>query len=108
MKVLISPGYGAGFSTWEPVYNKMIATDKTLIEAFEKGISKEDFSELLESLGYMGVYLGGFEQLKVVTVPDNTYFQIREYDGAEYIETFDPEDKDWIYSGYEMDEGDEK
>lgn len=101
MKVLISPGYGAGFSTWEPDYHKKIATDKRLIEAIENGISKEDFATLLESLGYENIYLGGFNQLTVVTVPNDTYFQIREYDGSEYIETLDPEDEEWIYSGHE-------
>ena len=101
MKVLISPGYGAGFATWEPDYYSEIATDKRLIEAVENGISKEDFSALLESLGYENVYLGGFKQLKVITVPDDTYFQIREYDGSEYIELLDLEEGGWIYSGHE-------
>ena len=39
MKVLISPGFGAGWSTWN---DPMMALDERLIRAFECGISEED------------------------------------------------------------------
>lgn len=94
MKVLISPDYGAGWSTWN---TSAMATDKRLIEAFEKGISKEEMEQLCIDLGY-GEYICmlGFEDLEVVEVPKGVLFQIREYDGNEYIEIFEAEE--WIYS----------
>ena len=91
MKVLISPGYGAGWSTWE---GAGLATDARLIDAFERGVSKEEMKELCVDLGYGDIYMGGFEQLKIVEIPKGSLFQIREYDGSEYIEIFD--DSDWL------------
>ena len=86
MKVLISPGWGAGWSTWE---GAGLATNKRIIDAFERGISKEEMKELCADLGYGDVYMGGFDELKIVEVPAGKLFQIREYDGSEYIEIFD-------------------
>ena len=45
--------------------------------------------ELCADLGYGDVYMGGFDELKIVEVPAGKLFQIREYDGSEYIEIFD-------------------
>ena len=90
MKVLISPGYGAGWSTWN---SPEMAVDERLIEAFENGISKEGMKRLCEELGYES-YMGGFEDLKITEVPSGSLFQIREYDGSEYIEIFN--DLDWL------------
>ena len=96
MKVLISRGYGAGWSTWnEP----MMAFDERLIRAFECGITKEDMKHLCMECGYTGgyadsvPYMGGFDGLEVVDVPSGMIFQIKEYDGSEYLEYFD--DDDW-------------
>lgn len=95
MKVLISPGYGAGWSTWN---DSRMAFDKRLIEAFERGISKEDMERLCVKCGYIDIYdgppyMGGFKQLEIVDIPSGTLFQIKEYDGSEYIEYF--EEDDW-------------
>lgn len=94
MKVLISPGYGAGWSTWN---DPRMAFDKRLIEAFERGISEEDMQRLCVKCDYLDAYdgppyMGGFKQLKVVDIPSGTLFQIKEYDGSEYIEYFDEDD----------------
>ncbi len=95
MKVLISPGYGAGWSTWN---NPALATDSRIIDAFEKGISEEEMKELCIRLGltdeFGDVYMGGFGDLMVVDVPAGELFQIQEYDGYESIELFDS--SDWI------------
>ena len=100
MKVLISPGYGAGWSTWN---DPRMAFDERLIRAFESGISKEEMTYLCieQGYGYTGkdglyVYMDGFDTLKVVEVPSGTWFKIAEYDGSEYIITFD--ETDWYYS----------
>ena len=96
MKVLISPGYGAGWSTWN---DPRMAFDRRLIEAFERGVSKEEMTYLCieQGYGYTGkdglyVYMGGFNQLKVVEVPSGTVFRIDEYDGSESIEVLDMDD----------------
>ena len=93
MKVLISPGYGAGWSTWEC---PEMAFDERLIRAFECGISEEDMQALCVECGYAPFnsppYMGGFDQLKVVEVPSGAVFRIDEYDGFESIEFLDMDD----------------
>lgn len=98
MKVLISPGFGAGWSTWN---NPKMAFDRRLIEAFERGISKEDMRALCVECGYKDSwgyppYMGGFDRLKVIDIPSGMMFQIVEYDGSERIKLFDEDD--WYYS----------
>lgn len=94
MKVLISPGYGAGWSTWEC---PEMAFDERLIRAFECGISEEDMQALCVECGYTDMFgkapfMGGFEDLEVVEVPSGTVFRIHEYDGFESIEELDMDD----------------
>lgn len=95
MKVLISPGYGAGWSTWN---DPRMAFDERLIRAFERGITQEDMERLCVSCGYTDIdyygppYMGGFKNLKVVEVPSGTIFRIHEYDGSESIATVDMDD----------------
>ncbi len=91
MKVLISPSFGAGWSTWEGVH---LAIDKDLIAAFERGCGEEEMRQLCIKKGYGDVYMGGFSGLTIEEVPKGCYFKVREYDGAEYIEIFNP--SDWI------------
>lgn len=90
MKVLISRDYGAGWSTWNI---PALATDVRIIDAFERGVSEEEMHQLCIDLGlvdlYGDVYMGGFDTLEIVNVPAGKYFQVREYDGAEWIEIFD-------------------
>lgn len=93
MKLLISPGYGAGWSTWNC---SEMATDKDLIELFENGCTYEEMEKLCIEKnytdGYGGPpYMGGFQQLKVVEVPRGAPYRINEYDGAESVEVFNPD-----------------
>jgi len=93
MKLLISPGYGAGWSTWNL---PAMATDKDLIELFEKGCTYEEMEKLCIEKHYtdaydMPPYMGGFLQLEVVEVPKGVFYRINEYDGAESVEVFDPD-----------------
>lgn len=90
MKVLVSPGFGAGFSTWG---DSRMAVDKDLIKMFEEGCTLEEMEELCERKGYIGEYesLFGFEDLCIKEVPEGTLFIIREYDGSEWIEVFNPD-----------------
>ena len=88
--VLISPGYGAGFSTWgapiEAIFNP------TLIELVEQQKVQEaiDFVEKT----WEDVYSGGVADLRVAWIEEGTRFIIEEYDGAESF-LFE-EDINWV------------
>ena len=91
MKVLISPGYGCGWSTWNYIN---LAFDPDIIAAFEAGYTKEQMEIFITSLGYKKPFMGGYEQCKIEEVPKGTLFKIREFDGAEYIEY--AHKQDWL------------
>lgn len=97
MKVLISRGYGAGWSTWN---QSEMAIDKDLIALFEQGCSDSEMEEACKEKGYGngfgGPYMGGFDGLIIEEVPAGTFFKIREYDGSEYIEIFNTDS--WYYA----------
>lgn len=98
MKVLISPGYGAGWSTW---YDPDMATNKELIAYFESGVTKKQMAQKCKELGFCypngePYYMGGFDQLEIVEVPKGSFFRILEFDGCEYIEIMS--DIDWEYA----------
>lgn len=91
MKVLISAGYGSGWSTWNYIE---LAFDPDIISAFENGATEEEMEALIISLGYESPYMGGYKQCKVEEVPAGTLFKIKEFDGAEYIEK--ASDQEWL------------
>ena len=108
MAVLVSPGYGAGWSTWSDC-GIDFATDKRIIEFFIKNEEKiheykfdefpyyddetaeqyssiiDEFSKFLESIGYDEGYLGGLCDLVIQWIPIGSMFYIHEYDGSEAI-----------------------
>jgi hypothetical protein len=109
-KALISPGYGAGWSTWGPDNHEIqhfMVFHKGLIEAIEKGedlgtyddegtplwkFAQEWFEEFP---GERLPYGGGTYQLEVVKVTGQ--FRIEEYDGHESIEMRDyVEAMEWL------------
>ena len=85
-KVLISEGYGAGWSSWEDVD----PTDEGLIRLVEDNASEATLLAYAEGK-WPDAYKGGLTQgLKVVELPEGVMYQVREYDGAESIEVFNP------------------
>lgn len=88
--VLISTGWGAGFSSWgfplEAVFSP------TLIDMVER----EDWDSAVEycETNWKGNYCGGIFDLEVCWVQEGRKFQITEYDGAETIEFED--EMHWI------------
>lgn len=112
--VLVSPGYGSEFSA--RMDDQSIAIDKRVIEAAYKcadavvprkwwdsdfdelrGFDNEKFSKMLAELGYYeddGDSLCVIGDFIVEFLHEGTMFKIREYDGSEYIEIFDP--TEWI------------
>ena len=95
--VLISVGYGAGWSSW---CTDDIAFDKRVIEYWKNHprASSEEVEKAMLDFGYE-LYAGGYSQLVLQWVPVNTYFRIDEYDGAERIEMLDL--SEWHYIGEE-------
>ncbi len=89
-KILYSPGYGAGWASWNsgPV-GKFMAEYEPIINAIE---NDEPISELIvqmqkeifEKFGEEYVCVLGADQLKVTTVHDQ--YRINDYDGFESVE----------------------
>lgn len=82
--VLISPEFGAGWSTWN--YDEL-AFDKRIIEKWLEKVSSDEMCDYIESLGYRRPYMGGYFDLCLEFIPRGSMFYIAEYDGAESIET---------------------
>jgi len=89
--VLYSPGFGAGWYTWN-YESPEILFDPAIVKLVEE----EKFDELQTyvALKYPEIYKGGLMDLEVEWIPEGTLFKINEYDGAESIEL--KEDDNWI------------
>ena len=91
--VLISTGYGAGWSTWHWGDNKeTLIFHPKLVEWVESeqptvvAISTI-LKEILGEKEAEEIYLGGVEDLTIEWLPEGTKFRIEEYDGKEHIIT---------------------
>ena len=87
--VAYSPGFGAGWSTWNdiklaetllfhPDIINMILSDKQ--SEIDKDWLVEHFGEEFEE-----IYCGGASNLSIKMVPVGTHFRIDEYDGSENV-----------------------
>lgn len=90
-KVLVSPEFGAGWSTWNDK-PKQVAEYKPIIEYIENGGDPSKLDEhhplvrqMMSDLGLSDFYCGGANYLCVYKV-DGPY-RICEHDGFEHIET---------------------
>ena len=83
--VLVSYGYGAGWSTWNKEHAEFLATDPTLVTMAQRNAGEDEVSEYLETLG-KDVYMGGWVDVEVIPVMEGSRIQINEYDGAESIQ----------------------
>jgi hypothetical protein len=82
--ILYSPGFGAGWSTWNTEYPAMIF-DPEIVEAVEGG-NTEKAAEIAERK-YPECYTGGAGDLTISWLPVGTGFYIKEYDGSESVVT---------------------
>ena len=80
--VLVSHGFGAGWSTWN---STDCALDQELAQAFESGMSEDDILAIANR-NWPENYLGGLLDCSVHWIDKGTQFRITEYDGAESIE----------------------
>ena len=85
--VLYSPGFGAGWFTWNSGHQELIF-DPQLVDMVEKGKRDEITEEWIEeNLGLNDVFVGGASDLEIKWLPVGTNFGINEYDGSESIKT---------------------
>lgn len=93
-KILYSPGYGAGWSTWQySIPTKFACEYQPIIEALENGqelyreheIIKQYKKECKEKFNEDYVCVLGASDLKIYKVPDGDQYQIKEYDGSESV-----------------------
>ena len=89
--VLYSPGFGAGWSTWNSQEEELIF-DKTLVEMILEKKPYEEIEKYAEEK-WDGIYTGGLGDVCVEFLPKGTAFVIEEYDGSESITT--KEDTNW-------------
>lgn len=99
--VLWSPGFGAGWSTWN---ERDMAFDKRVVEYLINNavfirdedyvwetyaiteLNTEKFENFLRLIGYKEPIMGGVEDELVLTwLPEGTKVRIEEYDGSESI-----------------------
>ena len=87
--VLVSRGYGAGWSTWTDEIETYLFHPK-LVQMVEEERHSEITTEWMEQeLGLDVSYTGGTVGLEIQWVPIGTKFVIDEYDGHESLRTID-------------------
>lgn len=93
--VLISPGFGAGWSTWATAGHsaERMALCPTMVEAIERGVTLDELRVIAEA-EFPGQYMGGLEDLRIEWVPEGSNIRVAEYDGSESIDSHD--DPDWF------------
>ena len=96
--VLISPGFGAGWSTWADEYSHQVLFDPWIVDLLlNKDLDKREKIDRIMAhcnLKYPDMYTGGLGDLTVEWVPKGFWFRVQEYDGNESIEF--KENNDWI------------
>jgi hypothetical protein len=89
--VLVSPGYGAGWSTWNQGYPEILF-DPAMVKLVEQ--DKKDELRVYVELKYPEICKLGMDDLEVQWVREGKQFRVVEYDGNEGIEY--NEEVDWI------------
>lgn len=95
--VLYSPGFGAGWYTWNTDYPELMFHSQ-LVEWAEKGVPEDiDLKKWCEQT-FMSkfIYTGGWGKISIKWLPKGTIFRINEYDGDESIEILDIESNYFI------------
>lgn len=87
--VLVSPGFGAGWSSWNTgPLEEFLLFDERLVLAKEAGHDEADIEALMGAwFGDDQPYIGGWDQVVIEWVPVGTQFRIDEYDGSETLRT---------------------
>jgi hypothetical protein len=87
--ILVSSGFGAGWSTWSSLDTEFILMDKTLVEMAIRTAPTDEVETYLETVfgedAY--TYMGGWGDVVVEYLTPGTPFNITEYDGSESLTT---------------------
>lgn len=86
--VIVSPGYGAGWSTWATNLGEASIYAPDVVAWIEDG--KPDDAVRVEGFERYG-YTGGLYQAEVEWVPKGARFIIDEYDGHESLTVLGPD-----------------
>ena len=85
--VIVSPGYGAGWSSWNDEHREFLAMDSELIALKLSGGSADEAEQRFLSVfgedAY--IYTGGWDEAKVEWLHPGTKFRISEHDGSESL-----------------------
>ena len=83
--ILYSPGFGAGWYTWNTSVPQCIFSPE-IIKIVEEGNKDLISDELCEELfGTNSFYTGGARDLRIAWLEEGTQFTIEEYDGSESL-----------------------
>ncbi len=82
--VLYSPGYGAGWSTWNTEHKEFLLFNKRLVQAVLDN-NRSKAARIAES-HCKDIYAGGADDLRIMWLDPNDKFRVQEYDGSERIE----------------------
>lgn len=91
--VLYSPGFGAGWFTWNRQFPQCIF-DPEIVDMIQRHSSWQEIADFAEKKYGEEFYSGGAEDLRIMWLKEGTEFIIDEYDGSESIRT--KEIMDWI------------
>lgn len=80
--VLYSPGFGAGWSTWNSDNEGLIFDEEIVKEVLANNWQRA--AEVAERK-YPGCYTGGADQLEIKWLEIGSNFEINEYDGSESV-----------------------
>lgn len=85
--VLISPGFGAGWSTWaNDTLRDFTLFDSGLVDLAERNAPLDEVDAYVKSrIGDRYLYMGGWNQVGVRWLPVGTQFTVEEYDGSESL-----------------------
>jgi hypothetical protein len=93
--VLYSPGFGAGWYTWNLEYPAIMFDPNIVHIILDETLDKKEKIERITvyaTLKYPNAYLGGAGDLTVMWIDEGKQFKIGEYDGSESIEFRDSDD----------------
>lgn len=95
--ILISYGFGVGWSTWNEEHAELLATHPALVKLCLEDGSREEAVQILKDLlppsEFDELYFGGWDQCRVVWVKPGVVFEIVEYDGNESLRLVA---RDWL------------
>ena len=85
--VLVSSGFGAGWSTWAGGDSSFYAMDKTLVEMKLNKSPASEVASYCEKMQGDEPYMGGWDDVEIEWLECGESFTIEEYDGSESLRT---------------------